>query len=246
MTSTHLLSADELLSGELVVTGRLIDASNATLFCELLVKTGEGLESVENSIHKVVYKPIAGERPLWDFPLGNLASREIAAYLLSDFADFNLVPPTVMREGPFGPGAVQQWIEIDPSVDVIAFAQSDDPQLRSMALFDYLANNTDRKFGHILLDAQMKLFGCDHGVSFHSENKLRTVLWQFAGSPLTGVERSLLDSLILRWDLLSALLAPYISDGELEAFKGRVEKLISDGHFPFPNPDWPAIPWPPV
>lgn len=242
----RVLSAKDLTSGEILVAGRLIDASNATLFCDLSVEGSEGNESAESTLYKVVYKPIAGERPLWDFPLGNLASREVAAYLLSDFADCNLVPPTVIREGPFGPGAVQQWIEVDPSIDVIAFAQSTDPQLRSMALFDCLINNTDRKFGHILLDADGKLFGCDHGVSFHSQNKLRTVIWQFAGSPLSIEEKSLLENLIGRWDALSSLLSPYLAPEEIAALQGRVENLFTDGHFPFPNPDWPSIPWPPV
>ena len=240
------LSAKDLSSGEIVVTGRLIDASNATLFCDFVFEDSKGIKAAESNQHKVVYKPIAGERPLWDFPLGNLASREVAAYLLSEFAGFHLVPTTVMRDGPFGPGAVQQWIEVDHSLDVIAFAQGHDSQLRSMALFDYLINNTDRKFGHILLDADGKLFGCDHGVSFHGEYKLRTVLWQFAGSALSNEEILLLNRLIDGWSTLSTLLSNYIAEEELVSLQARIEKLMSDEHFPFPNPEWPSIPWPPV
>ena len=246
MNSTQSLSVEELTSGNLVVTGRLVDASNATLYCDLILEPEVGIESADARCHKVVYKPIAGERPLWDFPNGNLASREVAAYLLSEFANLNLVPTTVMRDGPFGPGAVQQWIEVDPAIDVIAFAQSDDPQLRSMALFDYLTNNTDRKFGHILLDSTGKLFGCDHGVCFHEEYKLRTVIWQFAGTPITAEENRLLDDLLRRWESLEALLANYISSNELGAFKTRTQRLLDENQFPFPNPEWPSIPWPPV
>lgn len=242
----NLLTAEDLTSGEILVTGRLVDASNATLFCKLIIEESDGNESAGSNVYKVVYKPIAGERPLWDFPLGNLASREVAAYLLSEFAGLQLVPTTVMRDGPFGPGAVQQWIEVDHSLDVIAFAQGHDPQLRAMALFDYLINNTDRKFGHILLDASGRLFGCDHGVSFHSEYKLRTVLWQFAGSALSSKENFLLNQLIGDWSSLSAALSNYIAEEELISFRARVENLLSSGHFPFPNPEWPSIPWPPV
>ena len=142
-------------SGELEVIGRLVDASNASLLCKL-----------PNEV-KVIYKPIAGERPLWDFPDGNLAGREVAAYYLSEVGKFMVVPKTVLREGPFGIGAVQQWIEVSDNSDVIALAQSDDSQIRNLALFDIVINNADRKFGHILITPEQQIFGCDHGVSFH-------------------------------------------------------------------------------
>ena len=130
---------NELETGELEIIGRLVDASNASLLCKLPDE------------RKVIYKPIAGERPLWDFPDGNLASREVAAYYLSEVGKFNLVPKTVLRDGPFGLGAVQEWIEVSEDVDVIEIAQSDDLKIRSLALFDVLINNADRKFGHILI-----------------------------------------------------------------------------------------------
>ena len=158
-----------LLRGEMVVTGRLIDASNATLLAEC---------SLGNEKVRCIYKPIAGERPLWDFPDGNLAQREYAAYLISKHANFNLVPFTILRDGPFGFGMVQQWIDIDQSVDLATFFSTNDLQLRKMCLFDAIINNTDRKIGHLLPQSDGKLFGCDHGVTFHHEYKLRTVLWQ--------------------------------------------------------------------
>ena len=223
-----------LRNGEIVVTHRLVDASNATL-----LGTIEGLG-------KVIYKPVAGERPLWDFPEGTLASREYATYLLSDFLHLDLVPMTLLREGPFGFGMVQQWIEIDESVDLLAFGESQNSQLRMMALFDAMINNTDRKFGHILIDHQGRLYGCDHGVTFHHEFKLRTVLWQFAGDIFTDTEESLLADIEAKSDQITALFDQYLSEIEIAAFFERVAVLRRDQAFPLPNPNWPAVPWPPV
>ena len=233
------LKFDEILNGELVVAGRLVDASNATLLCE--IKSSHLQENL-----KVVYKPMAGERPLWDFPEGNLASREVAAYLLSDFAKFGIVPLTVLRDGPFGPGAVQEWIEVDSQIDLIAFAQGDDPRLREMAIFDYIINNTDRKFGHILLDSSGSIYGCDHGVSFHQDYKLRTVLWQFAGLSLNESEGAKVDRLVLHFGDLANSISSLIAEREIESLKDRIESLAKNRSFPYPNPEWPAIPWPPV
>jgi len=158
-----------LTHGELHVTGRLVDASNATLYA---TATLEDRELV------CIYKPIAGERPLWDFSDGCLAHREYAAYLVSDYLGFDLVPLTILRDGPYGLGMVQQWVDIDESIDLAKFFATDHPQLRSMALFDAIINNTDRKIGHLLPLDEKTLFGCDHGVTFHTDDKLRTVLWQ--------------------------------------------------------------------
>ena len=180
-------SESDLLSGELVVEGRLVDASNATLYG--IVKMSIADECA------VVYKPIAGERPLWDFPDGNLASREVAAYLISKVGKFDCVPTTVLRDGPFGMGAVQEWIESNQEIDIFTLAQSRNDAMRNMALFDVVINNTDRKFGHILPLSDDVILGCDHGVSFHQDFKLRTVLWQFAGDPLTNDESMQLHSL---------------------------------------------------
>ena len=218
-------------TGELEIIGRLVDASNASLLCKL-----------PNEL-KVIYKPIAGERPLWDFPDGNLASREVAAFYISEVGEFDVVPKTVLREGPFGIGAIQQWIETSEAADVIAMAQSDDPQIRNLALFDIVINNADRKFGHILITPDGQIFGCDHGVSLHEENKLRTVIWQFAEQKLTSEEIAKLKDLISKIDLNH--LAKFLSAEEIAAFLQRVQGLIEDGRFSSSNPNWPAVPWPP-
>jgi hypothetical protein len=227
-----------LINSELIVSGRLVDASNATLLCELV---SDGTEP-----RKVVYKPIAGERPLWDFPEGNLANREVAAFKVSEFSGLKVVPTTVMRDGPFGPGAVQEWIDVDESIDLIAIAQGEVQEIRKMAFFDYIINNTDRKFGHILINPQGEVLGCDHGVSFHEEFKLRTVLWQFAGIELSDSENKVLDKFLRSRSQLTDLLNPFLSSNEIEALFLRVAHLKSAGHFPYPSPDWPAVPWPPV
>ena len=218
-------------TGELEIIGRLVDASNASLLCKL-----------PNEV-KVIYKPIAGERPLWDFPDGNLASREVAAFYISEVGEFDVVPKTVLREGPFGIGAIQQWIETSEAADVIGMAQSEDPQIRNLALFDIVINNADRKFGHILITPDGQIFGCDHGVSLHEENKLRTVIWQFAEQKLTSEEIAKLKDLISKIDLNH--LAKFLSAEEIAAFLQRVQGLIEDGRFSSPNPNWPAVPWPP-
>jgi len=233
-----IYTPEQLQQGELIVEGRLIDASNATLYGKVILAAG-----VEAA---VVYKPIAGEKPLWDFPSGSLAGREICAYEVSKAAEFDLVPVTVFREGPFGPGAVQEWIDVPESYDVIEIAQQERDDIRSMALFDAVINNTDRKFGHILFDASGRLFGCDHGVTFHQEDKLRTVLWQFAGNELSEKEKQALQR-IEEWILSdrSHVLRTHLSDDEITALLNRIKRLLEEG-FPYPSQDWPAVPWPPV
>ena len=228
-------TSEAIKSANLIVIGRLVDASNATLQATL-----------ENTdpVMKVIYKPVLGEKPLWDFADGNLANREYAAYLLSELGDFNLVPTTVLREGPFGFGMVQEWIEIDEELDVVDFGQSNDPQLRKLALFDAIINNTDRKFGHLLVDHDGKLRGCDHGVCFHQENKLRTVLWQFAGEQFTAEEIELLNK-VAKLDL-NSLFAELLTSAEISALTERISNLLAAEQFPFPSDEWPAIPWPPV
>ena len=228
-------SSETLSIGDIKVIGRLIDASNATLMGEIVSP---------NSSIKVIYKPIAGEKPLWDFQDGNLAFREYCAFLVSDLAGFNIVPATILRDGPFGLGMVQQWIEIDRTVDVVEFGQSEDRQLRKLALFDSIINNTDRKYGHLLIDSDKKLFGCDHGVSFHSQNKLRTVIWQFAGEKFTTEEMALLER--TREVDFNGVFENYLTDIEVSAFLDRINALIASGTFPFPSDEWPATPWPPV
>jgi uncharacterized repeat protein (TIGR03843 family) len=226
-----------LREGELVVTGRLVDASNATLLATA---------SLDDVAITCIYKPIAGERPLWDFPEGKLAHREYAAYLLSRESGLNVVPLTVLRDGPFGEGMVQEWIFIDESIDFMEFFQSDNVQLRKMALFDAVINNTDRKIGHLLPTQTGSVFGCDHGVTFHREDKLRTVLWQWAGRRFTEEERQSLKALnLICATSLGEKLLSHITSQEIDALKMRIQRLIDTGVFPNPSTEWPAVPWPP-
>ena len=231
---------DLLENGTMDVEGRLVDASNATLFCTI---KGGGAEA------SCVYKPVAGERPLWDFPTGTLAGREVAAYTVSRAAGWNIVPPTVMRDGPFGPGMVQLWIDLDPDVDLLALARRNDHAgLRDMAVFDAVINNADRKIGHLLPVPDGHLYGCDHGVCFAEDYKLRTVLWQWRGKtlPRRSVEalRGLADELAGGW--LAKELPKYLTRGEVGATKVRIDKLLKHRVHPYPSEDWPAVPWPPV
>ena len=227
--------ASVLRLGEMKVTGRLVDASNATL----LAKISHGPNSLS-----CIYKPIAGERPLWDFSEGTLAHREYAAYVLSSQCGFDLVPMTVLRDGPFGEGAVQLWIDIDESIDMIEFFQRDIVELRKMALFDAIINNTDRKIGHILPDSTGRVFGCDHGVTFHTDDKLRTVLWRWSGMSFSEGELLLLRA-VQDYLLAPADLSDFLTAEELVATSERVERLIDSAVFPMPSKDWPAVPWPP-
>ena len=227
---------EHLQHGEISVSGRLVDASNATLF-------GTSLYNGEEV--SIIYKPIAGERPLWDFADGNLASREYASYLVSELAGWGVVPRTVVADGPFGPGMVQEWIEIDNSIDLATFYRLDDARLRKIALFDAVVNNTDRKIGHILPTEDGKVFGCDHGVTFHEEDKLRTVLWQWASTPFKEDELAQLQSLYAQLDKRDTQIANLITANEYRALLSRIERLLSIKSFPVPSQDWPAVPWPP-
>ena len=227
---------DHLTMGEINISGRLVDASNATLF---------GSCTYLGSELSIIYKPIAGERPLWDFADGNLASREYASYLLSELLGWNLVPVTILRDGPFGEGMVQQWIDIDEDIDLALFYRTDDPRLRRMALFDAILNNTDRKIGHLLPTTDGHLFGCDHGVTFHEEDKLRTVLWQWAGLPLDDPEKSDLRKLLSKLESGETEISNLITATEFQALLARIAHLLSTREFPSPSEDWPAVPWPP-
>jgi uncharacterized repeat protein (TIGR03843 family) len=220
----------KLRDGEITIIGRITDASNATLLGE-----------IEGS--RVVYKPIAGERPLWDFPDGNLAQREYASFLVSEKLGLDIVPRTILREGPYGVGMVQEWCEPNPEVDVVEFSQSDSPVIRRMALFDILINNGDRKFGHILPIDLTQVRGCDHGVTFNEENRLRTVLWQWAGEKFTEVEIDLIHQFIK--EIRSSDFAELLAEHEILAAIDRAEELLRSGVFPHPSDEWPAIPWPP-
>ena len=227
---------EHLLLGDLEVTGRLVDASNATLYANCTFN--------EISI-PVIYKPVAGERPLWDFQEGNLAQREFAAYLISELGGFGVVPPTILREGPFGFGMVQQWIDINESIDLAEFYRTDNPELRKMALFDAVVNNTDRKIGHLLPVREDLVHGCDHGVTFHEDDKLRTVLWQWADKALTSAEIALLERLESSVKADAERLLGLITENEFASLLARINRLFSEMKFPSPSNEWPAVPWPP-
>ena len=239
VTSTlDLADALRLLrDGELSIEGRLLDASNATLFC---------VARLDGVAASCVYKPVRGERPLWDFPDGTLAGREISAYLVSAATGWDVVPPTVLREGPFGPGMCQLWVEVDEQVDLQALARSEHPDLRRMAVFDAVVNNADRKGGHLLPRPDGRVQGVDHGICFSTEDKLRTLLWQWRGLPLTDEALEVLGR--LRAELEGPLrdaLSEHLTRREVRRTVTRVERLLASGVHPEPSPDWPAIPWPP-
>jgi len=262
---------DLLAHGELEIEGRLVDASNATLYCTISGPGGSG-SSPRRGARGVwgdgqspqeqggswgdrppgqhcVYKPIAGERPLWDFPMGTLAGREVAAYMVSRAAGWDVVPPTVMRDGPFGPGMCQLWIDHDAEVDLIALSRrTDHAGLRDMAVFDAVVNNADRKIGHLLPVADGHLYGCDHGVCFAEDYKLRTVLWQWRGKTLPRRSMEALRRLNAQLNDggLEAELSPLLTADEIAATRTRVETLLKHRVHPYPPADWPAVPWPPV
>jgi hypothetical protein len=236
LTPTGLDDALLLLrEGTLELEGRLLDASNATLYCSI---RHQDLEA------SCVYKPQRGERPLWDFPDGSLAEREVAAYEVSAATGWSIVPPTVLRDGPFGLGMVQLWVDIDESVDLSVLARSKHPDLRRMALYDAVINNADRKGGHLLPTVEGHVYGVDHGVTFHHEDKLRTLLWNWRGRRLTDDERDMLRQLQADTTLLNRL-TELLTPTEVAAYDRRIDRLLTSGVFPHPSGDWPAIPWPP-
>ncbi|MDP8903936.1 MAG: SCO1664 family protein [Chloroflexota bacterium] len=195
---------------------------------------------------RAVYKPTRGERPLDDFPAGTLAARELAAFVLSNATGWGIVPPTVVRDGPFGPGMLQAWVEADPGVDVVRLVNESDPRLRRLALFDVIVNNADRKAGHLLPLSSGVICGVDHGICFAVAPKLRTVLWAWRGEQLDEAELGLVD------DVAAALagtvgdqLAELLTAQEVAATRRRTDELRRSRRFPQPDPWRPAIPWPP-
>jgi uncharacterized repeat protein (TIGR03843 family) len=226
-----------LVEGEIDLEGRLLDASNVTLV---------GSIRTDGLVAECVYKPVAGERPLWDFPDGNLAGREISAYLVSEATGWRVVPPTVLRDGPFGPGMVQLWMDGDEAVDLAAFVRKDHPGLRRMAVFDAVVNNADRKGGHIIPMADGRVFGVDHGICFSVDPKLRTLLWRWAGKPLPDDALAVLERLAdeLRGEL-GEQLHEHLTRREVRCTEDRVARLLRTGRHPEPSGEWPALPWPP-
>ena len=229
---------DLLATGDVEVLGLLPYSSNYTF----LARVSRG----EQDAH-AVYKPRRGERPLWDFDDGTLAGREVAAYLVSRAAGWDLVPPTVLRsDAPLGEGSLQLFVEHDPERHFFVFIEDRPDDLRVFAAFDAVINNADRKGGHVIEDAGGKLWAVDHGVSFHVEPKLRTVIWQFAEEPLDEDLLRLVRN--LRVDLdghgdLAQRLAAYLAPREVAALRMRVENLLDTGTFPAPRTERP-LPWP--
>lgn len=260
--------AEALRSGELEVLGRIRSASNATFLCEATLG--------QHRIH-CVYKPVAGEQPLWDFPDGTLAGRELAAHLISVELGWNLVPDTIIRDGPAGPGMVQRWVEqpgdgddvppgpdlvdlvpvgkipagylavlraYDYAGDPVVLVHADDIRLRRIAVFDVVINNADRKGGHILCGTDGAVYGVDHGVCLHTQDKLRTVLWGWAGKPVDDETLQAVSGLAAALDgPLVACLEPHLTPAELGALRWRVADLLEHPVMPAPNTHRP-IPWP--
>jgi hypothetical protein len=232
-----------LQHGDLELKGQFMLGSNYTF---LVTVRYEGREL------SAVYKPLRGEQPLWDFPDNTLARREVAAYLISEALGFHFVPYTTLREdGPFyGPGSLQQYIEYDPEYHYFNFSDADKARLRPVVLFDLLANNADRKGSHVLIEkGTNKLWIIDHGLCFHHEEKLRTVLWDFAGEPIPGELLrclSALPALLSSASEFRTTLRPYLSSREISALASRARSLLNLQRFPSPPHDRRAYPYPPV
>ena len=266
MSCEHVLT-----EGDLEVQGRILPASNAAF----LALARLGADEV-----RCIYKPVAGERPLWDFPDGTLAARERAAYLVSEALGWDVVPLTVLRDGPYGPGMVQLWCDPEEPVDDdttpepvdivaaggvppgylhvldaedahgrdVSLVHEDTAPLRRMAVFDVVVNNADRKGGHVLAMPDGHRHGVDHGVSFHTDDKLRTVLWGWAGQELHDAERQSLRSLVDDDAVRTPLhehLQGLVTAHEQASIDRRVRRLLRSGRMPHPGAGWPAIPWPP-
>lgn len=252
----------DLSVGEIEVVGRLTAASNATLLCDVVTADGR---------RGCVYKPVRGERPLWDFPDATITGREMAAFELDRALGWGLVPPTAWRaDGPAGAGMCQLWIDEDPTrttIDVVpadavppgwvvvlraqdragtpvALVHADLAALQQVAVFDALANNADRKGGHVLSDNEGRLWAIDHGVTFAAEGKLRTVLWGWSGEavpdPLLACVAELRSTLASEYEPIDRWLSP----SERAALRLRVETMLDSGRFPEPGDGWPSIPWP--
>jgi uncharacterized repeat protein (TIGR03843 family) len=224
-----------LTNGTIEVIGRLAGSSNATLLVRLEYAGGHG---------HAVYKPLRGERPLWDFPPG-LYKREVAARVLSEEMELHLVPPTIVRDGPFGEGSLQLFIDADPHEHYFSIFESRPDlhdRLRDFAVFDFIANNTDRKSGHILLDHEDRLWGIDHGVCFSSDFKLRTVIWDFADEDIPD---RLLEAAVPLLDNVPLSLAALLDDDEIDALQQRVRYLLENPQFPVDHSGrrhpWPLI-----
>jgi uncharacterized repeat protein (TIGR03843 family) len=240
----RVTTLEALHEGELEIVGRIVGSSNNAM---LVTVTRVCPDPEPMLVLDAIYKPTLGERPLDDFPDGTLARREVAAWHVSEASGWGIVPPTILRDGPFGEGMVQAFVEADPEVDVVTMVIDDDPRLRRMAVLDAVMNNTDRKGGHILpVDGGRHVYGVDHGVTFSPVPKLRTVLWGWRGLALDAGELEGLTRVRTALDgELGETLRGLLSRVEVRAAARRTDALLAAGSFPFPSPDWPAVPWPP-
>ena len=227
-----------LSSGDLRIAGRFLWGSNYTFLAEVQTK---------DETLPAVYKPSRGERPLWDFATGTLAAREVAAYLTSNTLGWGLVPPTVLRsDGPAGPGSLQLFVDANVDYHYFSFNREEKERLRPIAVFDLVINNADRKGGHIIIGVDGHVWSIDHGVSFHMEDKLRTVVWDFAAEMIPATLIKDLEEFHLRLEKDEGLREEYlqlISEAEFDALKNRVNNLLSDPVFPQPTTQW-SYPWP--
>jgi uncharacterized repeat protein (TIGR03843 family) len=228
----------ELLSGGAIeMLGRMPWSSNATFLVKL---ERAGVESL------AIYKPRKGERPLWDFPRGTLCQREVAAHLVSDALGWDIVPRTILRDGPAGEGMVQRFVDHDPEEHFFTLREQFGDVFRRFALFDIVINNADRKSGHCLRDRSDHIWGIDHGVSLHASVKVRTVIWDYEGEPISPADLEALQGLRARLDAdLGRQLTLLLSVLETEALRDRLEWLLSERVFPQPLTDYP-YPWPMV
>ena len=236
MTTTNYETIKRALQhGDLELKGQFMLGSNYTFLVDV---------NYQDSTYPAVYKPTRGEQPLWDFPESTLALREVAAYLISEALGFHIVPFTTLRDqGSYGIGSLQQFIDYDPEYHYFNFTEEDKQLLKPVVLFDLLCNNADRKGGHVFFENDThKLFAIDHGICFHEDDKLRTVLWDFGGQKIP-------DDLLARLSLSPNLLAelePYLSPKEIFTLCTRAESIIKKGLFPRQPRDRRAMPWPPL
>ncbi len=245
MTESYLLDKPTIIKalqkGEFDLQGQFLSGSNYTFLARL---------TYESMCFQVVYKPVRGEQPLWDFPHGSLSQREVAAYLVSEALGWDLVPPTILRKnGPLGAGSLQQYIEHDPNDHYFNFDEKDRQQLRPVVVFDLILNNADRKGGHVLRDSDGHVWLIDHGLCFHSEEKLRTVIWDFSGEEIPNDLVNDLKRLVAQTkegeDLYKSL-QPYLRPGEIASLQARASRLADKERFPSPPTSRRSYPWPPV
>lgn len=234
------LTPDELArvltEGSLEVVGRMRYSSNGTFLVDA---------SLDGMVVPGVYKPQRGERPLWDFPHGTLCRREVAAYALSDALGWDVVPLTVLRDGPFGNGAVQRFVDHDPEEHYFTLMPEHEERFRHFAWFDVLANNADRKGGHCLLDrVSGAVLGIDHGLTFHPQWKLRTVIWEFAGESVPDDAVADVQRVVAQLDdgFFGRRLRDLLGAEEIAALRLRAEVLLEQG-LPLPDGHY-SMPWP--